>query len=599
MSKNSQNVLSIKIGAEAGQGVKSAGLMLAKLAARSGYHIYNHIEFPSLIRGGHNVMQINISLVEVLAPRKNSDLLVALNQETIDSHFAELQEGSGLVFNSGGKIDTSKVGKGVNLFGVPLSQLSEEAGNLVSGTNSGTSIKKDLLINTVALGAVIGLFGGNLSILNKLLTEEFEGKGEELVKANILAAEKGFNFVLENYKEHIKETLKPVETLSSFVPNMVINGNEAAALGAISAGLQYAAIYPMSPVSNILHVLAENQEKFGYIYKQPEDEISAINMSIGASYAGARSMTATSGGGFCLMTESFGLAGMTETPLVIIEGMRPGPATGLPTWSDQGDLQMILNAHQGDFPRIVLTAGDVKETFDLTMKAFNLTEKYQTPVVLLIDKNICENDQTVPFLDISKYRVDRGNFTTETLPEYQRYKFTNEGISQRSVPGTGNFFVANSDEHNKQGYSTEESQERDKMMEKRMHKLVTCATQDMEAPEVFGPEDAEITIVSWGSNKGSILEALKSLPNVNFVYVTWMSPFPSEALKKVLAKSQFILNVECNFTGHLARLIKEKTNIEMDESFLKYDGRQVFPEEIIEKISEIQKVKGGKSARIK
>ncbi|KKS03173.1 MAG: Pyruvate flavodoxin/ferredoxin oxidoreductase domain protein [candidate division WWE3 bacterium GW2011_GWF2_41_45] len=572
-------IISVKIGAEAGQGVKSAGLMLAKLAIRSGYHIYNHIEYPSLIKGGHNVLQVNISKEEVTAPRKVNDILIALNQDTINKHVTEFAGEAGLIYDSEAKIDTSKVPSTVALIGVPLSKIAKEAGN------------SDLLINTVALGAVTAVLGGNLIILNGLISEEFGSKGDEVVKVNVTAAENGFKFVTENYKQHLKNSLSPLESLSNFVPYMAIDGNESVALGAISAGLQYAAIYPMSPISNILAVLAENQEKYGYIYKQPEDELSAINMAIGASYAGARAMTSTSGGGFCLMTEGYGLAGMTETPLVIIEGMRPGPATCLPTWSDQGDLQMILNAHQGDFPRIVLAAGDAKEVFELTMKAFNLADKYQTPVVLIIDKNICENAQSFPLYEYPEYKIDRGKLNMQKIEGYKRYASDPEGISQRTIPGVGNFFIANSDEHDEEGYSNEESDNRNRMMEKRMTKLKTCKEQDMEKPQLFGPESAEITIVSWGSNKGTITQALKSLENVNYVHINWMSPFPAEALTEMLSKSKYILNVECNYTGQMERLIRENTKININESFLKYDGRQIYPEEIIDKVNNIRSKK--------
>jgi len=314
-------------------------------------------------------------------------------------------------------------------------------------------------------------------------------------------------------------------------------------------------------------------------------------MAIGASYAGARAMTSTSGGGFCLMTEGYGLAGMTETPLVIIEGMRPGPATCLPTWSDQGDLQMILNAHQGDFPRIVLAAGDAKEAFELTMKAFNLADKYQTPVVLIIDKNICENAQSFPLYEYTEYKIDRGKLNMQKMESYKRYASDPEGISQRTIPGVGNFFIANSDEHDEEGYSNEESDNRNSMMEKRMTKLKTCKVQDMEKPQLFGPENAEITIVSWGSNKGTILQALKSLENVNYVHINWMSPFPAEALTEVLSKSKYILNVECNYTGQMERLIRENTKININESFLKYDGRQIYPEEIIDQVNNVRSKK--------
>lgn len=583
--KIKDKIISVKIGAEAGQGVKSAGLMLAKLAIRSGYHIYNHVEFPSLIRGGHNVLQVNISKEEVTAPRKENDILVALNQDTIDKHYTEFAEESGLVFDQDAKIDTSKIPSGVNLFGIPLSKLAGKS------VNPGDLSNSELLINTVALGAVTALMGGSIVVLNELISEEFSKKGEAVVKCNVSAARNGYEYVLEHYKKSLRNDLSPLESISNFVPYMALDGNESVALGAISAGIQYAAIYPMSPVSNIMHILAENQEKFGYVYKQAEDEISAINMAIGASYAGARSMTSTSGGGFCLMTEGFGLAGMTETPLVIIEGMRPGPATGLPTWSEQGDLQMILNAHQGDFPRIVLSAGDGKEAFELTMEAFNLADKYQTPVVLVIDKNICENAQSFPVLDFSKYKIDRGKFSTDKMDGYKRYEFSDDGISKRTIPGSGNFFIANSDEHQEEGYSTEEADIRKKMMEKRMNKLDTCKKHDMKKPLLYGPEKADVTIVSWGSNKGSILQALKNLESVNYVHINWISPFPSEDLTEMLFKSKYILNIECNYIGHMARLIRENTKIKIDENLLKYDGRQFYPEEIIEAINRIRSKK--------
>ena len=291
------------------------------------------------------------------------------------------------------------------------------------------------------------------------------------------------------------------------------------------------------------------------------------------------------------MTEGYGLAGMTETPLVIIEGMRPGPATGLPTWSGQGDLQMILNAHQDDFPRIVLAAGDAKEAFELTMKAFNLADKYQTPVVVIIDKNICENAQSFPLYEYSDYRIDRGKLTTAKVEDYKRYASEPSGISQRTVPGVGNFFIANSDEHDEEGYSSEDIDNRNIMMEKRMTKLKTCKEQDMEKPQLFGPEDAEITIISWGSNKGSILQALKNLDGVNYIHVNWMSPFPSDELSEMSSKSKYILNVECNYTGQMEKLIRENTQIKIDENFLKYDGRQIYPEEIIDAVNKIRSKK--------
>ena len=573
------DIYSIKIGGPAGMGVKSVGLMLAKLAVRSGYYIYNHIEYPSLIRGGHNVMQINISTREVIAPSKTTDLLVAFDQQTIDKHLSELTKDSKVLFDSDGYFDTTKINQEVCLFPIPLSKIAQETG------------QNEQFINIVAIGICVALGNGSLETLKALIDEEFKDKGQEVVFGNKNAAEKGFEYVQNNLAKAITDKLKPSDLMTSPIPLMVINGNDAVALGAISAGLEFSAIYPMSPISNIMHTLAANQDRYGYVFKQAEDEISAINMSIGASFAGKRSLTATSGGGFCLMTEGLGLAGNTEAPLVIVEGMRSGPATGLPTWSEQGDLQFVLHAHQGDFPRIVLAPGDAKEAFDLTKQAFNLADKYQTPIVLLLDKNICDHEQSFQFLDTVGYEINRGKFSTELIPNYQRYKNEPDGISLRSTPGSGNFFVTNSDEHNEEGYSTQEISDRNMMMGKRMKKLETCVREDLPKPQIFGPEKADLTIVSWGSNKGSILEALRSFKNVNYVHLTWLSPFPTDELSKILSTSKMILDVECNFTGQLANLIREKTGIEIRNKLLHYDGRQIYPEDIIEKINFVLKGK--------
>jgi 2-oxoglutarate/2-oxoacid ferredoxin oxidoreductase subunit alpha len=570
-----QKIFTIKIGGQAGQGVKSAGLTLAKVASRSGYYIYTYTEYPSLIQGGHNVMQVNISAEEVTGPVLKTDFLVALNQETIDLHKDELPQGGGILYDEGKKLNVSEISKGIELYPVPLSKLAAEAGG------------KELLSNTVSLGAITAILGGNVSLLKTLVSEEFSKKGEEIIKINHEAVQKGYDYVTQNFSEHVQPIFREAEALSTVIPRMIINGNEGAALGAITAGMQFAAIYPMSPISNILHVLAAHQEEYDYVYKQPEDEISAINMAIGASHAGVRSMTATSGGGFCLMTEGYGLAGITETPLVIIEGMRGAPATGLPTWSEQGDLRFILHAHQGEFPKIILAAGDAKETFDLTARAFNLADKYQTPVVVIIDKNICENDQNFQLFDISSYKIDRGKFTTETIENYQRYALSEDGISLRSVQGVGNFFVANSDEHSLEGYSTEEIEIRNEQMRKRMSKLKTCAEEDMPKPTLYGPEKADITLVSWGSNKGSILQALKNFDNVNYLHINWISPFPTEEIKKILSEAGHIVNIECNYSGQMGGLIKEKTGIEIKDNLLKYDGRPFFVEEIKEKIKSV------------
>lgn len=569
-----KTLYTIKVGGQAGQGIKSAGQILAKIVTRSGYNIYTYTEFPSIIRGGHNITQIIIGEEEVTAPLLKCDLLLALNQETIDRHKEELTDGGIIIFNSEKQIDTSKVNKTVSLCPIPLTKFAAEAGD------------KELMENTVLIGSALAIIGGEILVLMDLLKSEFAGKGQDVVNANQKAATLGYEFARSEYSKNIKKVLEKGENLEK---KMMLSGSEAVGLGAIAGGLQFAAIYPMSPITNILHVLAKYQERFGFVYKQPEDEISAINMAIGASFAGARSLTATSGGGFCLMSEGYGLAGITETPVVIIEGMRPGPATGLPTWNGQGDLQFLLHAHQGDFPRIVLAAGDIKEAFYLTMKALNLADKYQTPVVLLIDKNICDGDQSYPVFDIAGYRLNRGVLVKEKKENYKRYEITDNGISPRSIPGIGNYFIANSDEHDEEGFSSDESDMAISQQEKRMSKLNVCEMEDMDAPQLFGPEDADVTIVSWGSNKGSILAALKSFPNVNFLHVVWMNPFPTGVVKNTLIKAKYVIDIECNYTGQLAELIAKKTGKIIADKLLKFNGRPIFPEEITDKLNSVLK----------
>ncbi len=565
-----KQIFTVKVGGLAGQGIKSACMLLGKVATRSGYNIATYTEFPSIIRGGHNVTQVVIGNGEVIAPIRQTDLLIALNQDTIDKHADELQEDDSVIFDSEKRINTDKVAKGVKLFPVPLARFAVEAGN------------HELMENTVSIGAALSIFGGDLTILNDLLKEEFGKKGDEVIAMNQKAATSGYEYIKKEFSDHLSDRLHRIDPAEK---KMVVNGADAVALGAIAGGIQFAAIYPMSPISNILSTLAKYQEKYGYIYKQPEDEIAAINMTIGAAYAGARAMTSTSGGGFALMSEGYGLAGMTETPIVIIEGMRPGPATGLPTWNGQGDLQFILHAHQGEFPRIVLAAGDIKEAFYMTMKAFNLAEKYQTPVVVIVDKSICDGDQSYPLFDISGYKVERGKLTREKKEDFKRFEVTDDGVSVRSIPGFGNFFIANSDEHDEEGFSTEAMDVTLRQEEKRMRKLALCEREDMESPTLYGPENADVTIVSWGSNKGAILWALKDFPNVNFLNITWMNPFPTEAVKNVLTKAKYLIDIECNITGQLAGLIAEKTGILIVDKFLKYDGRPVFPDEITTKLN--------------
>lgn len=564
---------SLTIGGEAGNGVMSAGETLAKLATRSGYRFFAYSEYPSLIRGGHNSVAITIDTEPVHAQHTTINLLIALNQETIHKHRYNLAPRGIIILDRESGMHVPGQSESIHICDVPINRLARDAGGSY------------LMRNTVAIGAAAAIIGADLDLLHALIEESFAGKAADIIARNINALDAGYTHVKEHCTELMTTTLAKQPDAER---PMVVTGNEAIALGAIAGGMQFASIYPMTPTSSILHTLAPLQETHKFIYEQPEDEIAAINMAIGASFAGARSMVATAGGGFCLMAEGYGLAGMTETPVVAIVGMRGGPATGLPTWTEQGDLRFILHAHQGDFPRIVLAASDVSDAFALTAQAFALADKYQTPVAILVDKYLCESTMCMDKPAVDPRLLDRGNLVTKPLKKFARYTPTPNGISPRAIPGSGNFFIANSDEHDAAGYSDESAKNRVEQMEKRMKKLATCHDEDMAPPTLYGPKRADITIVSWGSTKGPILEALKHTTRVNYLHVTWMNPFPSDAVRAILSRARHIIDIECNYSAPLAGLIREKTGIEIIDTLLKYDGRPFYPEEIREKIDAVK-----------
>lgn len=562
-----------KIAGEAGYGIMSSGLIFSKTALRSGYFVFDVNEYPSLIRGGHNVFTTRVASREIFSQRNGIDFLVALNQEAIDFHRQELSERAGVIVNTD-KVDLKKVklSKKIKLFPLPLIQLVKKTGG------------EELMMNSAALGATIFLLKGDLKILEKTILDIL---GQKKLSLNIKSAKAGFNFAKENFKNYnIDFSLLPKQKKEL----LLLNGNDAISLGSIKAGLKFFACYPMTPINSILRYIAKKGPEFGIIYLQPEDEISAICMAIGASFAGKRAMVATSGGGFSLMVEAYGLAGMTETPLVIIEGQRPGPSTGLPTWTSQGDLRFVLSASQDEFPRIVLAPGDVEECFWLTIEAFNLADIYQTPVIILIDKHLAESHKSVFPFDLSKAKIERGSLFSKRGKnlEYKRYQFTPSGISPRAFPGKNGFtFLTNSDEHDEFGFSEESSINRIKMMEKRMKKMVWLS-KNMPRPKVYGNKKSKITFISWGSPKGAILEAQRILKEkgieTNFLSLNYLNPFPTKFVSQFLSDKENIFFVEQNYSAQGAGLLREKTGIEIKNKILKYDGRPIFPEEIIEKV---------------
>ena len=553
--------INIKIGGKAGEGVKVTGLMLAKTLSRLGYSTFSYQEYPSLIRGGHNTFQIHASCLKAFSQLFKVDLLLAYDNKTVAAHQKELTSSSIVVFDpSDGKTRPGAVGKYVS---IPLTKIAQDNGH-------------PLMANSVALGAALKLMGLPLTALQKLLNETFSAKGQEVVAGNQRSSQAGFDYVEKNYTEtgFVFDNPKKVKE------RMVITGNEAVALGALAGGLKFYTSYPMTPATSILHYLAEKAEKADLVVKQPEDEITAINQALGASFMGVRTMTATSGGGFCLMTEGLGLSGISETPIVMVNSMRPGPATGMPTWSGQGDLQFMLHASQDNFPRIIFAPGDTQECFDLTKLSFQLAEKFQVPVIILLDKNISESYYS-NFPYKAAHLNNRYSFT-KPKKGFLRYKLTKSGVSPRCFIGEkGGVHLANSYEHDEYGLTTESSSERTEMMDKRNRKLMAIRPE-MPLAKVYGNPQAKVRLISWGSNKGPILEALKNLPQVCFMHVAGVWPFPTQTVKSFIEKKESVFCLECNSSGELASLVSQETGLKI-EKMLKYDGRPFYPEEIVNK----------------
>jgi 2-oxoglutarate ferredoxin oxidoreductase subunit alpha len=551
------------VGGEAGQGVQLAGFLLAKALARGGYHIFADQDYESRVRGGHNFFRVRATDSRVGAIAEPVDMLIALNKESINLHQKEV---TGVTIFDGEKIkDTG----GDSLFSIPLERLAGDK----------------LMSNTVALGAALGLVEYDFEILAKVLRDHF-GTGD-VSQNNIKAARAGYEYSRKDYKGKFSHRL----SLISQAKRLLLTGNEAMSLGAIAAGCKFMSAYPMTPVTSIMEYLAAKAEDFDLVMVHAEDEIAAINMAIGAAYAGVRAMTATSGSGFCLMVEGLGLAGITETPIVVVEGQRPGPAVGLPTRTEQGDLQFVLHAHHGEFPRAVLAPATVEDAFWMTVKAFNLAERYQLPVIILTDQHLASSYATVDRFDLSKVTVDRGLLFSgdeaEQL-EYRRHRITETGISPRAFPGQSKALViTDADEHDEAGHLIEDAGMRTAQVQKRLRKLFNLK-KEIEPPQLYGHKTAETTLIGWGSTFGAIHEAVDILrkdgASVNMLHLNELWPFPAEGVIDAIGRSHHSYVIENNATGQLAQLIRTETGNEISGRILKYDGRPFTPAYIAEAV---------------
>ncbi len=555
------------IGGEAGQGVQSMGFILAKTLAKGGYSILASQDYESRIRGGHNFFTVRAGDGPVYGVADEVQILIALNEETVQLHREEVAEDGVILYDSE---EGTAAAEEPALLPVPFERLAvERTGNRIMG-------------NTVALGAALGLVHYDFKNLAAVLRKTFGTKGEDVAEQNVEAARAGYNILRARETPSFRHRLAPVGASRK----LVINGVEAVALGALAAGCKFMSGYPMTPSTGILQYFAGQSAACNVVFEQAEDEIAALNMVLGASYAGVRAMTATSGGGFALMVETLSLAGMTETPAVIVVGQRVGPATGFPTRTEQGELEFAIHAGHGMFPRVVFAPGTVEEAFDLTVKAFNLADRYQVPVILLTDTYFSDTYVTAEF-DLTRVTVDRGPMLSAEevralgLYRYKRYQLTPSGVSPRVLPGQpGALVVTDSDEHTEDGHITESAEVRCQMVQKRLTKL-SGLRKEMGEPRRYGPEAAETVLVGWGSTYGALREAVDELQAsgaaVRMIHLSEIWPFPRTTFLDAVKGGRRVIVVESNATGQMAHLIRAETGVAAAGAILRYDGRPLTP----------------------
>lgn len=576
-----------KIGGEAGFGIMTTGLTFSKIASRTGYNIFDYVEYPSLIRGGHNTYEVLVSEDQVNASQRQIDILVCLNKATYELHKGRLHDKSVVVYDSDDFQIEESAFQTVTL---PLRKILKEYEAPI------------VMMNNVALAASLALMGWSIETLHEVIELTFAKKGENVVSKNKKLAQAGFDHVSRNYGQVAQHEF-PVKKTDR---KLVLSGNESFSLSTVASDCRLYAAYPMTPASSVLTNLAKFATKTGMVVRHAEDEVAVVNTAIGASWAGVRSACGTSGGGFALMVESLSYAGAAEIPLVVFLVQRPGPATGMPTWTEQGDLLFCIRAGHGEFPKIVLAAGDIKEMYELTAKAFDLADIYQTPVIILSDKMLSESRQTTPEMEFKLFakslQINRGKIVREPPDEsietnkagkkkYLRYKLTDDGISPMLVPGlAGQYYQSNSYEHVEDGHTTEESQSRVEQVTKRLQKKQTYLKNHFVPPMVIGNiNTAKTVFVSWGSCKGAILEAMRVLKESGketaYIHFTHLHPLDELAVRKVFEKDRHYVLVENNSLGQLGLLLRKQTGVHIEDRLLKFDGRPFWPSEIIKHVN--------------
>jgi len=566
------------IGGAAGQGVATPGDIFALIFSRRGLHLNAYNAYQSIIRGGHTFLTIRTGVDEVTNQGDAMDLLIPLNQDTMDRHLRLLTEGGAVIYN-GDSIKPGAAAPGVQLCPLPVSTLADITRNKVAQ-------------NTLALGASLSMMGVGFNVLEGVFQAQFGKKGEAVVTENVNIARAGYDYATSNFKPFDKPLPMTDKRYA------VLSGNAALAMGGAAAGCKFYCAYPMSPSTGVLHWMAGHGRKAGILVRQVEDEIGVINMAIGAAHAGVRSMCATSGGGFALMTEGLGLSAMAEIPVVAINCMRAGPSTGVPTKTEQGDLWQALGAAFGDFPRVIAAPLDIADCFTLMPEVFNITDKYQCPAIVLCDLLLAEGRLSVdPKVLDFKPHIDRGEMITangDAHDEYLRYKITESGVSPRAIPGIpGHMHVVSSDEHDENGVLISDEYtnhaKRRAMFEKRQRKV--AGIEAMVPPPVLkGSAEADVTLIGWGSTDGVIREAIALLAEqgivANQLQIRYLVPLHGDAIVDILGKAKHTIIVENNFTGQFARYLRSETSFVANGHIRKYDGEPFMPHHIVEAVRE-------------
>lgn len=573
--------LSWKVGGQQGEGIESTGEIFSIALNRLGYYLYGYRHFSSRIKGGHTNNKIRVSTTPIRSIADDLDILVAFDQESIDFNFHELRDG-GIVIADAKFNPTIPEGRNVTLYAVPFTDIA---------SNLGTSLMK----NMVAVGASSAVLDLDINVYQEVVQEIFGRKGQQVVEKNMEAIRAGAQYMKEQLGDHV-QTMKLEKADGK--KRMFMIGNDALALGALAGGARFMAAYPITPASEIMEYLIKKLPELGGAVIQTEDEIAACTMAIGANYAGVRAFTASAGPGLSLMMESIGLAGMTETPLVIVDTQRGGPSTGLPTKQEQSDLMAMIYGTHGEIPKIVMAPSTVQEAFYDMVEAFNLAEEYQCPVIVLSDLQLSLGKQTVEPLEYDKIEIRRGKLVTDELPplekkdNFKRYEITEDGISPRVLPGTPNgIHHVTGVEHAETGRPSEVAANRKAQMDKRLRKLKHIKF-NTPVHKNIKHDEADLLVVGFISTRGAIEEAIDRLEQdgvkVNHAHIRLLHPFPTEEVLPLVQSAKKVVVVEQNATGQLANILKMNVgHAEKISSVLKYDGNPFLPNEVYTKCKEL------------